>query len=139
MKTKNNFLKKRNLSYKISNNILISFKYAYRGINYCLHSSRNFRIECLFAILIFILAFLFKLDFYEYLILIATVFSVLILELLNSSIESLIDLIVENKFNNLAKISKDCSAGAVLLAVINSIFVAGFIFLPKIKILIQNL
>tara|TARA_Y100000589_G_scaffold314756_1_gene337455 strand:- start:408 stop:827 length:420 start_codon:yes stop_codon:yes gene_type:complete len=139
MKTKNNFLKKRNLSYKISNNILISFKYAYRGINYCLHSSRNFRIECFLGISILILAFIFKLKFYEYLILISTVFSVLILELLNSSIESLVDLVVQNKYSKLAKISKDCSAGAVLLAAINSIFVAGFIFLPKIKILVQNL
>ena len=139
MTNNNNSFSKRNLSYKISKNILLSFKYAYKGINYCLYSSRNFRIECSFAILILILALIFNLNFYEYLILIATVFSVLILELLNTSIESLIDLIVENKFNNLAKISKDCSAGAVLLAVINSIFVAGFIFLPKIKIFIQNL
>jgi len=49
-------------------------------------------------------------------ILIATIMSVLILEILNTSIESIVDLVVKKEFSSLAKISKDTSAGAVLLA-----------------------
>ena len=39
--------------------------------------------------------------------------SVLILEILNTSIESIVDLVVKKEFSILAKISKDTSAGAV--------------------------
>ena len=136
---KNNFFIRRKLTNKISKNIILSFKYAFKGIYYCFQTSRNFRIELFIAITIFLLGIVFSLKLHEYIILLSTIFSVLILELLNTSIESLVDLIVENKFNQLAKISKDCAAGSVLLASINSIFVACFIFIPKIKLLILNL
>mgnify|MGYP001191196093 CR=1 FL=1 len=139
MNKKNNFFIKRRTSYEISNNLLCSFKYAFNGIFYCFRSTRNFRIQLFFAIVVFLLAFIFNLKIYEYCILFSTVISVLIFELLNTSVESLVDLFVESKFNKLAQISKDCSAGAVLLVAINSIFVAGFIFIPKIKLFIQTL
>ena len=71
-------------------------------------------------------------------ILLVTIFSVLILEILNTSIESLVDLVVKKKFSNLAKIAKDCSAGAVLLASINSVIIGICLFIPKIKLLFLN-
>ena len=139
MQKKNNYFKNRNKSFKVSKNILLSFKYAFNGINYCFLYTRNFKIQLYFAIAILLLTFIFNLRLYEYLIICSTILSVLILELLNTSIESLVDLIVEKRFSKLARISKDCSAGAVLLAAINSIVVAGFIFIPKIKLFMQNL
>ena len=42
---------------------------------------------------------------------------------------------MKNEFNRLAKIAKDTSAGAVLLASINSVIIAVSIFVPKIKLL----
>jgi len=138
MDNKNNFYLKRNKSFKVSNNIFLSFKYAFNGISYCFQSTRNFRIQCFIGLIVFLLTFIFNLRFYEYLILLSTVLSVLILELLNTSMESLVDVIVEKKFSKLAQIAKDCSAGAVLLASFNSIIVACYIFIPKIKILIQT-
>ena len=136
---KNNFFIRRKLTYRISNNLFLSFKYAFQGILYCFKSTRNFRIQFFIAILVFIIGFIFNFNFFEYLILFSTTISVLILELVNTSIESLVDLIVENKFNRLAQISKDCAAAAVILAALNSLIVACFLFIPKIKILIQNL
>ncbi len=138
MNKKNKFFIKRNQSFKVSKNIFLSFKYALNGILFCFQSTRNFRIQCLLGLSVFLLTLIFNLGLYEYLILTTTVLSVLVLELLNTAIESLADIIVGKKFSKLAKISKDCSAGAVLLASINSIFVACYIFIPKIKILIQN-
>ncbi len=137
--SKLHFIKKRKSSHKISKNIIYSFKYALRGIIYCFQFEKNFRIQIVFAIAAFFLAIIFNLRIYEYIIISSTIFSVLILELINTSIESIADLIVERKFSNLVKISKDCSAGAVFLASINSIIVASYIFIPKIKLLIQNL
>ena len=116
MSNKENFFKNKRKSFKTSKNLLISFKYAFIGINYTFQYSRNFKIELLFAFFALLLGSILQINRSDYLILIATIMSVLILEILNTSIESLVDLVVKKKFSNLARIAKDCSAGAVLLA-----------------------
>ena len=139
MTKKLNLANKNRDSYKTSKDVIASLKYALSGLIYCFRTTRNFRIQLFLGILIFLIGFIFNLTSFEYLILFSTIISVLILELINTSLESLVDLIVENKFNRLAQISKDCAAGAVILAALNSIIVACFLFIPKIKLLIQNL
>jgi diacylglycerol kinase (ATP) len=55
----------------------------------------------------------------------------MVLELLNTALESGVDLTVGQSYHELAKIAKDCAAGAVMIAAIAAILVAGFIlFLP---------
>ena len=135
MKNKSKLKKNRRKSYMTSKNVLISFRYAFSGIIYTFNNSRNFRIQLIFAFFSLILGFILHIDKSGNLILIVTIFSVLILEIVNTSIESLVDLVVKKKFSNLAKIAKDCSAGAVLLASINSVIIALYLFVPKIKLL----
>jgi len=136
MKKKINPLENRKESYKTSRNVLISFKYAFNGINYVFKTSRNFKIQLIFAVTSLMIGFLLQISTSNYIILIATVMSVLILEILNTSIESIVDLVIKKEFSSLAKISKDTSAGAVLLASINSVIIAVYIFVPKIKLLL---
>ena len=135
MDKKINSLKNRIESYKTSSNVLKSFKYAFSGISYVLKTSRNFKIQLIFAVTSLMIGFLLQISQSNYVILIATIMSVLILEILNTSIESIVDLVVKKEFSSLAKISKDTSAGAVLLASINSVIIALYIFVPKIKVL----
>ena len=135
MQNKINSLENRKESYKTSNNVLKSFKYAFSGIYYVLKTSRNFRIQLIFALTSLMIGFLLQISLSNYVILVATIMSVLILEILNTSIESIVDLVVKKEFSSLAKISKDTSAGAVLLASINSVIIAVSIFFPKIKLL----
>ena len=135
MAKKVNSLENRQESYKTSRNVLRSFKYAFSGIYYVLKTSRNFKIQLIFALISLMISFLLQISLSNYVILIATIMSVLILEILNTSIESIVDLVVKKEFSNLAKISKDTSAGAVLLASINSVIIAISIFFPKIKLL----
>ena len=135
MKSKEKLIKEERKSYRTSKNILRSFRYAFSGIKYTFKNSRNFRIQVLFAFLSLILGSILDLDKSDYLFLLMAIFSVLILEILNTSIESLVDLIVKKKFSNLAKIAKDCSAGSVLLASINSVIIGLYLFIPKIKLL----
>jgi len=135
MPRKMNFLENRKESYKTSKNLLISFKYAFSGIYYVLKTSRNFRIQLIFALTSLMIGFLLQISLSNYVILVATIMSVLILETLNTSIESIVDLVVQKEFSSFAKISKDTSAGAVLLASINSVIIAVAIFFPKIKLL----
>jgi len=133
MDKKINSLKNRIESYKTSSNVLKSFKYAFSGISYVLKTSRNFKIQLFFAVTILMIGFLLQISQSNYVILIATIMSVLIFEILNTSIESIVDLLVKKEFSSLAKISKDTSAGAVLLASINSVIIAVYIFVPKNK------
>ncbi len=135
MEKKINYLENRKESYKTSNNVFISFKYAFCGISYVLKTSRNFKIQLIFAVISLIIGFLLQINLSHYMILVATIMSVLILEVLNTSIESIVDLVVKKEFRSLAKIAKDTSAGAVLLASINSVIIALYIFFPKIKLL----
>ena len=138
MKIKAKLLKSRRDSYSSSKNLLKSFRYAFSGIKYTFNNSRNFKIQFLFAFLSLILGYILQLNKIDYLILLVTIFSVLILEILNTSIESLVDLVIKKKFSYLAKISKDCSAGAVLLASINSVIIGLYLFIPKINLLFLN-
>ena len=139
MDKKINSLKNRIGSYKTSSNVLESFKYAFSGISYVLITSRNFKIQLIFAVTSLMIGFLLQISQSNYVILIATIMSVLILEILNTSIESIVDLIVKKEFSSLAKIAKDTSAGAVLLASINSVIIAVYIFVPKIKLLFESI
>jgi len=52
MKKKIKSLENRRESYKTSSNLLISFKYAFSGISYVLKTSRNFKIQLIFALTI---------------------------------------------------------------------------------------
>ena len=139
MDKKINSLKNRIESYKTSSNVLKSFKYAFSGISYVLKTSRNFKIQLIFAVTSLMIGFLLQISQSNYVILIATIMSVLILEILNTSIETIVDLVVKKEFSSLAKISKDTSAGAVLLASINSVIIAVYIFVPKIKFLFESI
>ncbi|MBO6973036.1 MAG: diacylglycerol kinase family protein [Prochlorococcus marinus CUG1434] len=139
MDKKINSQKNRIESYKTSSNVLKSFKYAFSGISYVLKTSRNFKIQLIFAVTSLMIGFLLKISQSNYVILIATIMSVLILEILNTSIETIVDLVVKKEFSSLAKISKDTSAGAVLLASINSVIIAVYIFFPKIKLLFESI
>ncbi len=139
MDKKINSLKNRIESYKTSINVFKSFKYAFSGISYVLITSRNFKIQLIFAVTSLMIGFLLQISQSNYVILIATIMSVLILEILNTSIESIVDLAVKKEFSSLAKISKDTSAGAVLLASINSVIIAVYIFVPKIKLLFESI
>ena len=139
MDKKINSLKNRIESYKTSSNLLKSFKYAFSGISYVLKTSRNFKIQLIFAVTSLMIGFLLQISQSNYVILIATIMSVLILEILNTSIESIVDLVVKKEFSSLAKISKDTSAGAVLLSSINSVIIAVYIFVPKIKLLFESI
>jgi diacylglycerol kinase (ATP) len=57
---------------------------------------------------------------------------VMVLELINTAIESVVDLTVKQSYHELAKIAKDCAAGAVLVSAIAAVLVAAFILLPPL-------
>jgi diacylglycerol kinase (ATP) len=61
---------------------------------------------------------------------------VMVLELLNTALESVVDLTVGQSYHELAKIAKDCAAGAVLIAAIAAVIVASCLFVPPLLALV---
>jgi diacylglycerol kinase (ATP) len=55
---------------------------------------------------------------------------VMVLELLNTALESVVDLTVGQSYHELAKIAKDCAAGAVFIAAIAAVIVGSCLLVP---------
>ncbi|OGM18788.1 hypothetical protein A2686_01990 [Candidatus Woesebacteria bacterium RIFCSPHIGHO2_01_FULL_38_10] len=112
-----------------------SFGYAFEGIKTAFKNEPNLKIHSFFAIAALFLGFILKLDKIEWLILTFTIFWVISLELLNTVLEALTNL-VSPEIKPYAKTAKDVSAASVLLAAILSIITGIVLFLPKIILLL---
>ena len=108
----------RELSWKVANSIFNSFKYAWAGLFYAFQTQRNFRIHTFIGTLAIGLSIFLKLQPIETVVILLTIGLVLAMELLNTAIESVVDLTVKQHYHELAKIAKDCAAGAVLVSAI---------------------
>lgn len=108
-----------------------SFKFAFEGIKTEFRKGRNFRIQISLGVVATVLGIIYKIPSYEWLDLVLVIASVLILELINTAIEAIVDM-VSPEIQEKAKIAKDVSAGAVLIASVAAVFVGAFLFLPKI-------
>lgn len=130
--------KERELSWQIAANLFVSFKYAWAGISYSFQTQRNFRIHVGFLILAIALSIFLHLQAVEIAVIGITSGLVLALELLNTAIESLVDLTVKQTYHDLAKIAKDCAAGAVLVSALVALLVAATLLLPPLVTLILS-
>jgi diacylglycerol kinase len=108
-----------------------SFSYAFQGIRTAIKNEPNFRIHITIASIALILGLILRLAPSEWIILFFTIAFVLILELVNTSLEALVD-IVSPELQPKAKVAKDVVAAAVLVSAILSLIIGLFLFLPKI-------
>ena len=110
--------------------LIKSFRFAFNGLETAFKKGRNFRIQIFLGIAAIILGSIYKLNSFEWLSLILISASVLILELINTAIESIVN-IVSPEIRDEAKIAKDVSAASVLVASIAAVFIGIVIFIPK--------
>lgn len=108
-----------------------SVGHALDGIEYAINHERNIKIEILFAIIASILGFILKISILEWIVIILLIAMIIALELINTAIERCVDLVTKD-YHELAKVSKDMAAGAVLVASLFSVIVGLLIFLPKL-------
>lgn len=108
---------------------------AFAGVRCALRSERNVKIDVCIAIVAIALGFVFRVSAGEWLAIIICCGLVLGLELVNTSIEALVDLVSPDK-NELAGRAKDCAAGACLIAAFAALLVGIIIFAPKILALL---
>lgn len=108
-----------------------SFGFALEGIVFAFKHNRNVRIDFAVAILVIIASIFFHVTPFEMGILGVMILLVICAEMINSAIEEMVDLIIQ-EHNEQAKIAKDVSAGMVLLTAIGSIIVGFLVFVPHI-------
>lgn len=110
---------------------LRSFGYAFEGIYYSIRTQRNMRVHLGIGLVATALGLWLGLSLLEWAILLVMMALVFILEMLNTVIESLVDLYTD-RFHPLAKIAKDVAAGAVLVAAIFAVGVGLLLFGPRL-------
>lgn len=106
-----------------------SFKYAFKGITAVFRTEPNMHLHVLASVLVFAMAFRFRVTRNEWCILVFCVGLVWMAEIFNTAIETLTDL-VSPEPHPLAGKAKDLAAGAVLMASITAAIIGLIIFVP---------
>ncbi|MDG3141696.1 diacylglycerol kinase [Streptococcus suis] len=109
-----------------------SLEFALTGIVNAYKEERNMRKHLISALLAIIAGAAFHITVTEWLFLLLSIFLVIAFEIINSSIENVVDLASDYHFSMLAKNAKDMAAGAVLLVSGYALVTGLIIFLPKI-------
>lgn len=112
-----------------------SFKFANEGIGYAFKTQNNFKIQIIFGLVAVVLAFLFGFGPIEWTILLFSICLVLSAELINTVIETIIDMHT-SEYHPKAKIAKDLSAAVVLLISFFVLLIGLILFLPHFLIVL---
>ncbi|MCT0214179.1 diacylglycerol kinase family protein [Synechococcus sp. CS-1324] len=127
---------RRSGAWRVAGDLPLSFRYALQGLAHGFLTQRNFRIHVVVGALTFSLGLWLHLSPDRLAVLVLTVTAVLVLELLNTAIESVVDLAIGRRFHPLARIAKDCAAAAVLVAALASVVIALLLLVPPLLLLL---
>ncbi|WP_312117352.1 diacylglycerol kinase family protein [Brevibacillus reuszeri] len=108
-----------------------SFSYALQGIVHTVKTQRNMQIHVAAATLVLAAVWWLQIPRSDVLLVFFSIGLVFSLELLNTAVEAVVDL-VSPEWQAKAKIAKDASAGAVLVAAILSVGIGITIFGPPL-------
>ncbi len=108
----------------------ISLKHALDGITWAYRTQPNYRVHVLVTIAVVIAGIFFNLSALEWALIVGTIAMGLVIETLNTAIESVADAITRD-WKEEIKIAKDVSAAAMLTFAIGACLVAGLVFIPK--------
>ncbi len=110
---------------------ILSFKYAFEGIRAAFKEEPNMRVHAAIGLGAILAGTYFQIPTYDWLALLLTVGLVMSLEMTNAAIEAVVDSFTD-QIHPAAKLAKDISAGAVLVAAVMAVAVGVIIFGPYI-------
>jgi undecaprenol kinase len=111
--------------------LLSSFSFAVIGILTAIKDERNMRFHFISSLIVIFFSFYFSISKMEWIMVLFSIGGMFALELINSSIERVVDL-VTTEYHPLAKQAKDMAAGAVFVYAVLSVIVGIVIFLPYV-------
>jgi diacylglycerol kinase len=104
-----------------------SFGFAFKGIKASLREQRNLKVQIFITLLTIGAGFFYNITPTEWALILIVIGLVLGLEMINTSIESLVDLVTLERKPQAGKI-KDIAAGAVLIASVVAVIVGVIVF-----------
>lgn len=112
------------------NRIIKASQFSWQGLKAAFKNEAAFRQEVMLAIILIPLGYYLGQTGFERALLISVIVLVLIIELLNSSIEAIVDR-VSTEHHELSGRAKDVGSAAVLFSLINAAVVWGLILFDK--------
>ncbi|HMB65812.1 MAG TPA: diacylglycerol kinase family protein [Patescibacteria group bacterium] len=109
--------------------LIKSFLYAFKGLSKTWREEKNLQVQSLAALLILVLAFYLRISSGEWLAVIFAIALVLTMEMINSAVERITD-VLKPRINGYVKEIKDIMAGAVMLASVTALIIGLIVFLP---------
>ena len=116
---------------------LQSANLAIEGIIYSVKTQRHMRYHLYAALAALILSLVLGISRTEFILLCMAIVLVLVTEMLNTAIETTVDMISE-EYHPRAKLAKDIAAGVVLIASIGALTLAYLILYPAFKTAVLN-
>ena len=111
--------------------LLKSFANAGNGVAYTIRTQRNARIHLAATLVVIALSLWFGITALEWTAILLAIGLVWTAELLNTAIESVVDLVSPDE-HELARISKDVASGGVLIAAVVALAVGMIVFGPRL-------
>jgi len=106
-----------------------SLRHAFQGLAYAFRSEKNFQNEIVVAVIVVVAMIYFKITRAEMVAIIFMIMTVLIMELINTVFERVVD-ILKPRIHPYARIIKDLMAATVLITSIVALIVGVIIFYP---------
>lgn len=120
-----------------NHNFIEACNNAVNGIVYSATTQSNIKKQLILGTIVMILSLFYNFTTAEFLCLTFAVFFVIFAEMLNTAIETVVDLYVDT-YHPKAKIAKDVAAGAVVLSACNAIVVAYFLFFRETELTVMG-
>lgn len=111
-----------------------SVRYAFKGLWILVTTEDSIKVQLFVAFIATILGFVFKISSSEWMFQILSIGLVLTAEATNTAIEAIADFVHPDYHKKIGLI-KDIGASIPTFAAIISLFIAGFIYIPKIVLL----
>lgn len=128
----NNKTEDKEKSVKKNKSFSTAIGHAIDGVIRAFKTERNLRIDYVIGLLVLITSLFFDFTKTEFACICLTIGFVIFAEMINSTVEYIVDLITD-KYDDRAKAAKDIAAGGVLIASCVAVVVAYFLFVDKIS------
>lgn len=111
---------------------MASFEFAWNGFKTAYREEKNLRVHLSVAVLAITAGVIFHLNLNEWRWLLLAIFLVIVMEIINTTFENVVDLVTHRHFDPIAKKIKDMAAAGVLITALFAVVIGVSLFLPKI-------
>lgn len=105
------------------------------GIAHALRTQRNMKVHAVIALAAIVAAATLQVPLWGWCAIIGCIMAVLAAECLNTAVEAVVDLVTDD-YHDLARVAKDCAAGAVYVCAVGSVAVGLVVLGPPLAMLL---